>query len=156
MDLQEMKQNKNALNFRRRIGLVPDGICGVKTRKKLFEQKQEWNFPHFKREEFNCKCGCGKNNINQKIVQILEEIRYHFGGNPVIITSGTRCSKHNAAVGGIRGSKHLEGKAADFYIRNVTTSRLLNYTKNLQASGIINYTYTNSKNMKGVVHIDIK
>jgi uncharacterized protein YcbK (DUF882 family) len=63
---------------------------------------------------------------------------------------------HNKDVGGIRGSKHLEGRACDFYIKNISTSKLLNYTKNLQASGVINYTYTNSKNMKGVVHIDIK
>lgn len=144
------------IEFQKANDLVADGICGVKTREKLFEQKQEWNFPHFKREEFNCKCGCGANNINFKLVQILEDIRSHFGGNPVIITSGTRCQKHNAAVGGIRGSKHLTGQAADFYIKNVTTKNLLNYTKTLVSSGILNYTYTNSKNMKGVVHIDIK
>jgi uncharacterized protein YcbK (DUF882 family) len=144
------------LNFRRKIGLVPDGICGIKTREKLFQTSEIWNFQHFKKEEFNCKCGCGANNINHRLVQILEDIRFHFGGNPVIITSGTRCQKHNAAVGGIRGSKHLEGKAADFYIKNITTRNLLAYCQTLMKSGILNYTYTNSKNMKGVVHIDIK
>ena len=80
-------------DFQRNHGLIPDGICGIKTREKLFEQKQEWNFPHFKREEFNCKCGCGKNNIKYDLVQILEEIRSHFGGNPLIVTSGTRCER---------------------------------------------------------------
>ena len=84
---------QKCIEFQKRNGLVPDGICGIKTREKLFEQKQEWHFPHFKREEFNCKCGCGKNNINPKIVQILEEIRSHFGGNPLIVTSGTRCER---------------------------------------------------------------
>ena len=141
--------------FQREHGLVADGICGVKTREKLF-QVNSWNFPHFKKEEFNCKCGCKANNINYNVVQILEEIRSHFGGKPVNITSGTRCINHNKAVGGIRGSKHTQGKAADFYIKGVSVNNLLNYTNILKASGIINYTYTNNKNMKGVVHIDIK
>lgn len=147
---------QKCIEFQKRNGLVPDGICGIKTREKLFQTTSSWNFPHFKKEEFNCKCGCGANNINHKLVQVLEDIRFHFGGNPVIITSGTRCQKHNAAVGGIRGSKHLEGKAADFYIKNITTRNLLSYCQTLVKSGILNYTYTNSKNMKGVVHIDIK
>lgn len=53
------------------------------------------------------------------------------------------------------GSKHLSGNACDFYIRGVSVSKLLQYTKTLKSSGIINYTYTNNKNMNGVVHIDI-
>lgn len=83
--------------FQREHGLVADGICGVKTREKLF-QVNTWNFPHFKKEEFNCKCGCKANNINYKVVQILEEIRSHFGGKPVIVTSGTRCQKYNDSL----------------------------------------------------------
>lgn len=144
--------------FQKKQGLTPDGIAGVKTRSKLFQTSSDtvWNFPHFKKSEFNCKCGCGLNNISYSLVKILEDIRYHFGGKPVTITSGTRCSKHNKEVGGIRGSKHLQGKAADFYISGVSTSKLLEHTKTLQASGIINYTYTNNSNMNGVVHIDIK
>ena len=143
------------IEYQKKNGLVPDGICGVKTRAKLFSQNQEWNFAHFKKSEFNCKCGCGFNNINYNLVKILEDIRYHFGGNPLIITSGSRCEKYNAAVGGIKGSEHLKGNAADFYIKNVTTRTLLAYCQTLVKSGIIKYTYTNNKNMKGVVHINL-
>ncbi len=146
---------QKCIEFQKRNGLVPDGICGIKTREKLFQTSSGWNFPHFKKEEFNCKCGCGLNNINYNLAKILEDIRFHFGGNPVIITSGTRCEKHNKTVGGIKGSEHLKGNAADFYIKGINTSILLNYTNTLKASGIIKYTYTNNKNMKGVVHINI-
>lgn len=146
---------ENLIIFQKENGLVPDGICGIKTREKLFQTSSVWNFPHFKKEEFKCKCGCGLNNINYNLVKILEDIRFHFGGKPLIITSGTRCQKHNAAVGGIKGSEHLKGNAADFYIKGISTDKLLTYCKQLVKEGKIKYTYTNNKNMKGVVHINI-
>ena len=99
MDMLGISTVTNCKKFQREQGLVADGICGVKTREKLF-QVNTWNFPHVKKEEFNCKCGCKANNINHKIVQILEDIRFHFGGNPVIVTSGTRCKKYNNSLKG--------------------------------------------------------
>ena len=94
------------------------------------------------------------NNINLKLVKILEEIRNHFG-QAVVITSGCRCKKHNADVGGVQGSRHVLGKASDIYVKGVSTSTLLAYTKSLVAQNKLRYTYTNNKNMNGVVHIDI-
>ena len=40
----------------------------------------------------------------------------HAVGVPVVITSGTRCRRHNAAVGGVYNSLHLTGSAADISI----------------------------------------
>lgn len=97
-------------------GLNTDGICGKETRSVMFSNPDIWDFPHFERNEFACKCGCGFDNINLKLPQILENIRSHFGGRPVIITSGCRCANHNAEVGGVQGSRHVLGKAVDFYI----------------------------------------
>ena len=34
-------------------------------------------------------------------------------GMPVTVNSGYRCKEHNLAVGGVRGSQHLQGEAAD-------------------------------------------
>ena len=129
----------------------------MQTRSKLNQTTSyAWfDFPHFRKQEFACRCGCGYDNINLKVVKILEEIRAHFGGKPVIVTSGCRCEKHNKKVGGIKGSKHLEGLACDFYIKGVSTQDLLNYTTSLMAKRHIKYTYTNNKNMKGVVHINL-
>lgn len=143
--------------YQKSVGLEADGIAGVQTRAKLNQtSKYSWNdFKHFKQNEFACKDKCGFSNENLKVVKILEDIRTHFGGKPVIITSGCRCEKHNKKVGGIKGSKHLSGEAADFYIKGVSTQNLLNYTTALMHKGILKYTYTNNKNMKGVVHINI-
>lgn len=140
-------------------GLSADGICGTMTRNAMFNQSSgsnEWNFPHFQKTEFACKDGCGFDNINPRLVAVLEDIRAHFGNKPLIITSGCRCAKHNAKVGGVQGSRHVLGKAADFYIKGVTTKDLLNYCQSLVHQGILRYAYTNNKNMNGVVHIDVQ
>lgn len=143
--------------YQKSVGLVADGIAGVQTRAKLNQTATlSWfDFPHFKKHEFACRCGCGYDNINLKVVKVLEDIRAHFGGKPLIVTSGCRCIKHNNKVGGIKGSKHLEGLACDFYIKGVSTQNLLNYCTSLMNKRTIKYTYTNNKNMKGVVHINL-
>ena len=87
--------------------------------------------------------------------KILEQIREHFGGKSVIITSGCRCSKHNKAVGGVQGSKHVLGQAVDFYIPGVPTATLLAYCQSLVNQGLLSYTYTNGTNMSGAVHINL-
>ena len=141
--------------FQSNNGLAVDGICGPATRNKLNSGSISWDdIPHFKKEEMTCKCGCGLNNTDLRLMQILENIRSNFGGRPTIITSGCRCSKHNAEVGGVQGSRHVLGKAADFYIQGVSTSDLLNHCQNLVNQGVLRYTYTNSSSMNGVVHID--
>jgi hypothetical protein len=49
---------------------------------------------------------------------ILEPIRAHYN-RPVIIHSGFRCEELNAAVGGSKTSRHMQGMAADFHIAGV-------------------------------------
>ena len=50
---------------------------------------------HFKVSEFTCKCGCGFNNIDQRVINMAETIRKALGV-PVHVNSGCRCEKHNA------------------------------------------------------------
>ena len=66
----------------------------------------------FKVSEFACKCGCGFNNIDQRVLTMAQTIRDALGV-PVRVNSGCRCEKHNARVGGVKGSKHVKGLAAD-------------------------------------------
>ena len=68
--------------------------------------------PHFQRREFTCKCGCGADNIDPVLAQMCETIRDSIGV-PLIVNSGVRCEKHNAKVGGVKGSYHTQGKAVD-------------------------------------------
>lgn len=66
---------------------------------------------YFSAAELQCPC-CGQCNMNQKILDIADTIR--FGLNkPLTITSGYRCAKHNDAVGGAKDSQHLIGCAID-------------------------------------------
>ena len=149
------ESTRKCKEYQAKVGnLIVDGICGEATRKAL-ENSEEWHFKHFTKEEFTCKCGCGQNNISYRLVGILEEIRQHFGNNPIIITSACRCSAWNKKVGGVTSSKHIFGKGTDFYIQNVNNDEVVNYCKQLVKQGTLAYTYTNNSNMKGVTHINI-
>ena len=68
------------------------------------------------------------------IEQIADEIREHFG-RPAIITSGTRCAKHNREVGGVAGSYHTTGNAIDIVVTGIPGSEVLAYTKQIVAQG---------------------
>ncbi|MGH9439242.1 MAG: YcbK family protein [Terriglobia bacterium] len=71
--------------------------------------------PHFAREELECRCGCGKALIDPGLVDALENLRERVNV-PIIIDDGYRCERHNAAVGGVPGSTHTRGLAADLRI----------------------------------------
>lgn len=66
----------------------------------------------FKAKELQCKCGCNTNEIEQAFVDKLTLAR-EVAGVPFVITSGYRCPAHNKAVGGVAGSSHTLGWAAD-------------------------------------------
>lgn len=141
--------------FQKAHGLNPDGIAGPLTRNALNDVEYSWDkVKHFRKDEFTCKCGCGYNNIDLRLVYILDEIREHYS-KPLIVTSGTRCEKHNREVGGVQGSRHCLGKASDIYVEGVTSQQLLAYCQGYVNKHLARYTYTNNKNMNGVVHIDI-
>lgn len=72
-----------------------------------------WNeITHFKIHEFDCKCGCGQNNISGELVSMLEKAR-EIAGVPFKINCGCRCIKHNQEVGGVADSAHCKGLAVD-------------------------------------------
>ncbi len=88
---------------------------------------------HFKVREFTCKCGCGKNNIDQRVIDMAETIRLALGV-PVKVNSGCRCEKHNAKVGGVKSSKHVLGKAADLSCE-LGSAKMFETVKKLKAEG---------------------
>ena len=55
-------------------------------------------------------------NLTALIEKVLDPLREAYG-KPIIVTSGYRCPKLNAAVGGSASSQHVKGEAAD--IRSV-------------------------------------
>lgn len=131
-------------NFQRANGLSVDGIIGDATFRALTGSPQptppsHYTCKYFKDSEFNCPC-CGKNVQKDGIKRIADEIREHFG-SPAIITSGTRCVKHNKEVGGVANSWHLYGNAIDIYVKNVSGQQLLNFCKQIVNRGSARYTY---------------
>ena len=78
----------------------------------------EYLSENFSKEEFACKCGCGKVCVSKDLIEALELLRCVVD-RPVRINSGCRCDRHNASVGGASGSQHLFGRAADVVVSGV-------------------------------------
>lgn len=121
---------------------------------KTVDENNIKDFKNFKLSEIKCKCGGKYCNgypvgFSYELLDQLQKVRNHFK-KPVMITSAIRCTKHNANVGGIKNSKHTQGKAVDFYVKGVSYKELYAYIKTLPHN---NYTY----NISGsVMHHDIK
>lgn len=140
-----------------RFGVTVDGVAGEETTNARLNYcdniLSDWDdIKHFKKSEFTCKCGCGLNNIQLGVVKIADEVREHFG-SPAIVTSGTRCEKHNKEVGGVINSRHLQGNAIDMYVQNVSWYDLLEYLRKLEQKGEIRYCY--HINNSDCCHFDI-
>lgn len=81
------------------------------------------NSEFFDREEFRCQCKgkyCNGFPVEpeEELVRVCNEIRRRLGVPVSIVDSGgsgVRCSRHNAAVGGVGNSNHLYGRAADLH-----------------------------------------
>lgn len=82
---------------------------------------------YWSREEFKCRCGeyhepyCNgyPAEPDQMLVELLDDIRAHFG-RPAHRSSGLRCPQHNRDSKGVSNSKHLTGKAMDFFVEGTT------------------------------------
>lgn len=86
---------------------------------------------YFKLDEFKCKC-CGKVIISDNLLLLLDRAR-EMAGIPFVITSGYRCEKHNAEIGGVPDSAHIKGLACD--IKAVTSSKRYRIVKALMQVG---------------------
>ena len=67
-------------------------------------------------KEFSCRCGsclfADGYQFNKSFVRSLQNIRDYID-EPMSVSSGLRCYKHNKNVGGVSDSEHKTGKAAD-------------------------------------------
>ena len=153
--------------------LEVDGVAGIATQKALKHavahgmppKKSEpkpvpgrdenfWDgIKHFKRDEMKCRCG-GKycNGFpaepSEKLMKLADRVREHFNA-PAIVSSGVRCEKHNANVGGVANSRHKTGTAMDFCIKGKTAAEVLAY---VQKQSDTHYAYA----IDGTyVHIDV-
>ena len=146
----------------RRYGLVVDGIAGTATFRALNSGVTgSGSSAHFKKAEFACECkgrycnGYPGGNTSAKLLGILESLRSYYG-KPITITSGLRCTRHNALVGGVSNSAHKYGKAADIFIPGIcsTAEGRRQVVAKAYALGAA-YSYANTTGMGNVVHINV-
>jgi len=72
---------------------------------------------YFLHNEVSCNCGCKLYIENTTLFNMIDEAR-RLASVPFVITSWTRCEKHNKAVGGSTTSSHISGKAIDIKFRD--------------------------------------
>lgn len=85
---------------------------------------------HFSAAELMCPCcGVGADKMSPNMLRMAEEIRHENGDKPMNVSSGYRCKKHNAEVGGNVNSHHLYGQAMDVHINGVPASTIVAQAK---------------------------
>jgi hypothetical protein len=98
--------------------LALDGVCGPKTQAAIARCVANGGraSAHFFWTEWKCTCGgrfssCRRVLVDRNLLRRLEAYRSAVGS--VAIVSGYRCPGRNHEVGGVSGSRHLLGQAAD-------------------------------------------
>ena len=113
--------------FKRHVDI--DGIYGFDTDKLLrhvYNCSAINNIHNFSPDEFKCDCG-GKyctgypDYMKLNTLKFMQRIR-DYTGKPMIITSGLRCKNQNRIDGGVSNSKHLTGRACDYFISGQTST----------------------------------
>lgn len=108
---------------------------------------------NFKVSEFTCHCGCGFNIIDQRVIDMAQVIRDELGV-PVHVNSGCRCVENNARQGGVKGSFHTKGKAADLAC-SLGAVKMFEAVKKLKAEGRLpDLDYCILYRRKNIIHID--
>lgn len=135
--------------FQEDHGLKVDGWAGDET---LYELMWYY-FPHFRKEEFKCKCGGRYCNgypvrVNENLLVLLEKIRKEGGNKSININSGIRCKTHNKNVGGSYKSQHMTGQAVDMKC-SIGVTKLWSISNKININGGIGRYNTH-------VHIDTR
>ena len=134
------------------LGIPDDGVWGNQTEEAIREifykgtdrlsaPAEEKNLTgtfwdhirYWSREEFRCRCAeynkeplCNGFPVepDQTLVELVDDLRHQLGA-PGHRSSGIRCPQHNANEGGVSNSKHMSGKALDFFVEGVSGQKLL-------------------------------
>ena len=95
---------------------------------------------NFKKEEFDSKDGAEmpKDVLeNIKLLAKYVQIIRNEAGVPLVINSGYRSPQHNAKVGGVKNSYHVQGKAGDLKPKGITSKQLYDVIIKLIKGGVI-------------------
>lgn len=134
------------------LGIPADGVWGPQTEAAVLEAVYTWKnvsepdtdevpgdlaalfegIRHWRPEEFRCRCGeyhapyCdGWPALpDRTLLELADDIREQFGA-PAHRSSALRCPQHNADSNGAATSRHMSGKALDFFVEDVSGEELL-------------------------------
>lgn len=118
--------------------------------KSKYMVTDDWKlFKNFKLSDFKCTCNgkyCDgyngrKNKCPMKLIMVAQYVRNYYD-KPLIISSGVRCKKRNAQVGGVKKSKHLVFFAFDGSVLNVEAIKVVKLLKKMP---LVKYTYDINK-----------
>lgn len=93
---------------------------------------------HFRAEELACPCdrdSCKCVVVHWALIELLSRMRQQLK-QPLYITSGYRCPRHNQTVGGAPESLHLGGMAADVQTAAAMPQHLAPVAEAVGAGGI--------------------
>lgn len=137
--------------FQGAYGLAVDGIVGANTQAKLNAlAKGDGSTAHFAWSEMwdsytgsfaggAVSTASAKENV-RRLMYKLEALRVKLGNRPIHINSAFRNNQHNADVGGISGSMHTYGAAADMYVSGITYKTIYQHAETCGFSGLERYT----------------
>jgi len=114
---------------------------------------------HFSHDELKCHSGincahCGGLNLTtSRLLDALEALRTVAGNVPIVVTSAYRCAAHNAEVGGVADSEHVQGNAADIMIVGMTPAGMYRKARLVPAfrNGGIGVALD-----QGYIHVDVR
>lgn len=125
-----------------------------------YSMKKDWNkkvSAHFSVYEFACSDKSDTVLISTELIEVLEQIRTHFG-KPVKINSAYRTPAYNISIGGSSKSQHCLGLAADIRIVGIDPIQIALYASSLpfyaKQGGIGYYSRVGLKD--GFVHVDVR
>lgn len=137
-----------------------DGKGGPDTLKAVQTFVNFKDIKYFKPEEFRCKCGHCTGYpavVDLQLLKNLDHLRKNFG--QITITSGIRCKHKNSSLSGSSStSRHMKGKAVDFYNAKLTGTKAKRtaMVKRWYTYKKANYSYANTPGMGNAVHVDVK
>ena len=115
---------------------------------------------NFSKSEFECKSGEDMpldvlENVKLLAIQ-LQKIR-EYVGKPIRINSAYRSEAHNKAIGGVKTSQHILGKAADITIDTFTPDEVVSIIENMLTNEMLGGFYIGGLGSYNTfTHVDIR